>query len=156
MHVQKQKYRFRRWKCRSGGKNAGPEVKMQVWMENAGPCRWKCRCRCRSLEGRRQVPRGGNSGPRRWKWRSRKQNYRKYTVRKIACEDSCSDMTLSEQVFRQCHVGTPLYTGGSLNSCSVKWLSVKLFKQPLLWTAALCEAVWMNQPKRDTLKLKLL
>ena len=32
------------------------------------------------------------------------QNYRKYTVRNTACENSCSDRTLSEQVFRQCHV----------------------------------------------------
>ena len=50
--------------------------------------------------------------------KSRPQNYRKYTVRNTACENSCSDRTLSEQVFRQCHVGTALYTGGSLNPTS--------------------------------------
>ena len=32
------------------------------------------------------------------------QNYRKYTVRNIACENSCSDVRLDEQLFRQCHI----------------------------------------------------
>ena len=34
----------------------------------------------------------------------RTQNYRKYTGWNKACENRCSDVTLSEQVFRECYV----------------------------------------------------
>ena len=58
---------------------------------------------------------------------SRMQNYRKYTVWSIACENRCTHVTLSEQVFRQFHVWTALYIWGSLNGCSEGWLSEHLF-----------------------------
>ena len=59
---------------------------------------------------------GTCKGPFGCPWGSRRQIYRKYTVLSIAWKNRCSDMTLSEQVFKQFHILTALYNWGSLNS----------------------------------------
>ena len=45
------------------------------------------------------------------------QNYRKYTVQKTACENSCSDRTLSEQLIELDVVYTAIQRRDCLNSC---------------------------------------